>query len=85
MRDWATNGELELAINIGRRVLATDPYRESLQREVMSLLVHDGRRAEALRAYNRLKDLLQDELSIDPMPDTTALYENIRLLAVSSG
>ncbi len=69
----------EDALEIGRRLLATDPARESAQCEVMWLYVLNGQRAQALRQYQEFRDWLKHELDIEPMPETLALYEHIRL------
>ena len=50
---------------------------------MMWLYVQNGERAEALRHYSRCADVLQRELSIAPMPETRALYEEMRGTAVA--
>lgn len=69
----------EDALEIGRRLLAADPARESKQCEVMWLYVLNGQRAQALRQYLEFRRWLKHELDIEPMPETRALYEHIRL------
>ena len=68
----------EDALEIGRRLLAEDPFREAAQCELMWLYVLNGQRARALRQYEEYRELLRDELDIDPMPETLALYDHIR-------
>ena len=68
----------EDALEVGRRLLAEDPFREAAQCEVMWLYVLNGQRAQALRQYKEYRALLRDELDIDPMPETLALYNHIR-------
>ncbi len=50
------------------------PLRESAHRALMAALGAAGNRAEALRAYQRLRRVLADELGIDPSPETDAAY-----------
>jgi DNA-binding SARP family transcriptional activator len=69
----------EDALEVGRWLLAADPARESAQCEVMWLYVLNGQRAQAIRQYQCFRDWLQRELDIDPMPETKALYDHIRL------
>ena len=69
----------EDALEIGRRLLATDPARESAQCEVMWLYVLNGQRAQAVRQYQEFQAWLKLELDIEPMPETRALYDHIRL------
>jgi DNA-binding SARP family transcriptional activator len=77
MQDAAMRGQLERALDFGRRILAVDPLRESVQRDVMHLLVLNGQRVEAIRMYKRLVVLLKSELDIAPMPETERLNNDI--------
>ena len=69
----------EDALEIGRRLLAADPARESSQCEVMWLYVLNGQRVQAIRQYQEFQAWLKCELDIEPMPETQALYDHIRL------
>jgi DNA-binding SARP family transcriptional activator len=77
MRIAANQGYYERALDFGRRVLAVDPLRESVQQDVMLLLLLNGQRVEAIRTYQRLVQKLRSELDIGPMPETVRLYEDI--------
>jgi DNA-binding SARP family transcriptional activator len=77
MRIAAIERKYECALEYGRRILATDSLRESVQRDVMLLLVLNGQRVEAIRTYQRLVGLLRSELNIEPMPETKLLYKDI--------
>ena len=77
MRTAATQGRYESALDYGRQILATDALRESVQRDVMLLLVLNGQRVEAIRAYQRLVTLLRAELGLKPMPETKRLHDDI--------
>jgi DNA-binding SARP family transcriptional activator len=72
------NRQYEDALEIGRRLLAADPARESAQCEVMWLYVLNGQRAQAIRHYQLFRAWLHEELDIEPMPETQALYDHIR-------
>jgi len=69
----------EDALEIGRRLLTADPSREAAQCEVMLLYVVNGQRAQALRQYQEFRSWLKHELDIEPMPETKALYDYIRM------
>ena len=69
----------EEALEIGRRLLAADPARESAQCEVMWLYVLNGQRAQAIRQFQEFRAWLKAELDIEPMPETLVLYDHIRL------
>jgi DNA-binding SARP family transcriptional activator len=77
MRLAARRGRFERALDYGRLVLSADPLRESVQRDLMLLLVLNGQRANAIHTYRRLKAILKSDLCIEPMPDTKRLYQDI--------
>jgi DNA-binding SARP family transcriptional activator len=68
----------EDALDLGRRLLIADPFREAAQGQVMWLYVLNGQRVQALKQYRDYAALLLAELDIEPMPETRALYEHIR-------
>jgi LuxR family maltose regulon positive regulatory protein len=67
----------QTALDVFRRAVNYDPYRESAQRGVMRSLVALRRRVEALRHYNELEHFLQLELGASPTPETETLYQRI--------
>lgn len=71
-------GNYERAIELGRRWLAVDPLREEAHRRLMQLYAWNGARDAALRQYREAVRILDDELGIGPLPETTALYEAIQ-------
>ena len=72
------NSNYEKAIQLAQRQLEIDNLRESSHRQLMEGLARNGRRQEALSHYDKLRQLLQDELAIKPEPDTISLIEAIR-------
>ena len=73
--------EAAIALGDGPRAVAAAedavqraPLRESAHRSLMVALDAAGNRAEALRAYQRLRRSLVEELGIDPSPETDAAY-----------
>lgn len=65
-------GDTDLAIGELEALIAEHPLREDLWALLMKALEQAGRRADALRAYQRAKTVLGDELGVEP---TTALKE----------
>jgi WD40 repeat protein/DNA-binding SARP family transcriptional activator len=63
-------GELEALI-------ARHPWRESLWGLLMLALYREGRQAEALRSYQRVKEILADELGLDPSPELVKLHQRV--------
>lgn len=77
MRAYAIAGRYELGISAARRILAADPFRESVERGLAVLLALNGQRAQAIAELRRWRSLLQDEIGVDPMPETSALERSI--------
>ena len=62
----------------GLETLTTDhPYRERFTALHMLALYRSGRQAEALRAYQRTRLVLGEELGIEPSPEVQALEQAI--------
>lgn len=77
MNDAGLIGDYEQALDYGRQILERDPFRESVQRAVMSLYALNCQRAQAILQFRRLEDQLSTELGITPMAETVTLYESI--------
>ncbi len=77
--DWYQNqGQLDRAIQQSQRRLTLDPLHEPAQQQLMALYAQSGQPAAALRQYEQLCRLLQDELGVPPSPETVQLYEAIK-------
>lgn len=68
------HGEPDVALKLAQEAVAVEPFRETGHQRLMRLLRDQGNRAEALRAYERCRRLLRDELGVNPSPETEALY-----------
>lgn len=66
------------AIGLAWRVLENDQSHEEAYRLLMRAHAHLGERSTALRLYTRCVNVLRDELGVEPMPETTALYNKLR-------
>jgi DNA-binding SARP family transcriptional activator len=76
--------EAELALGGGnhfvielRKLAAQHPFRENFHAQLMMALYRDNRRAEALAAYHHARQILVDQLGIDPGPKLQRLHELI--------
>lgn len=74
--------ELPQAVNCARRLVDLAPFRETGHRILMEALARRGNVAEALRAYDRLRTMLREELGIAPGPAVQEVYR--RLLGVEA-
>jgi DNA-binding SARP family transcriptional activator len=70
-------GEFEQAIEDARRILACDPLREAVHRDLIRLYLDSGQPAAALQQYRACVDVLKGELGIAPMPETSLLLQHI--------
>lgn len=59
------------------RALAFDPLKEDLQRDAIRLHYLAGDRVGAIRRYEQLRDLLDEEMGVPPMAETVALYDAV--------
>ena len=73
------------AIGYGQRLLATDPLREDVAREIAATRYQAGDRAGALAGLEDFVKRLRVELGIDAMPETQALRESILRGAPADG
>ncbi|MFF8732653.1 BTAD domain-containing putative transcriptional regulator [Streptomyces sp. NPDC015171] len=53
------------------------PVRERLRAQLMTALYRCGRQAEALRAYHEGREVLAEELGVDPGPDLAVVYQSL--------
>ena len=65
------------AIRCAERLIARDPLREEYHRLLIRLCQASGDRARAVRAYHVCATTLEDELGIEPAPETRAAYESL--------
>ncbi|GAA3150575.1 hypothetical protein GCM10010521_42800 [Streptomyces rameus] len=81
VEEWA-----EALLSVGRHteaiaaltdMIAKDPLRERLRWLMMLGLHRSGRRAQALAVYRETRQLLQEELGIDPGTDLRRLHQQI--------
>ena len=71
------NDEHSLAIDAAQELVALEPLRESGHRLLIRALSQSGNSAEALRAYERCRRLIAEELGVDPSRQTKAVYESV--------
>ncbi len=78
VRQHQARGAYEQALSHAWRYVELDPWREEAQRQLMLLLAHSGQRSAALAQYETCRQVLADELGVEPEAETTLLYEQIR-------
>ena len=70
-------GESRMGIHYARRLLSIDPLSERAHRHLMRLYAQSGRRTRAMAQFEELRNLLNQELGVEPLAETTALYRTI--------
>ena len=70
----AGGGDWALAVATAEEAVAVEPFRESAHLRLMAAHAGAGNRGEALRAYERARRVLAEELGVDPSPPTQAAY-----------
>ncbi|MBC8075166.1 MAG: hypothetical protein H7Y32_03745, partial [Chloroflexales bacterium] len=66
------------AIAAAQQVLATDELAEDMHRHLIALYAATGDRTAALRQFERCVVALERELGVGPLPETRAVYEDVR-------
>src|SRR4051812_4967874 len=79
---YADRGDNHAALLTARRLVALEPWREEAHRRVMMLLARGGDRAGVVAQYMLCRRTLAEELGVELMEETTALYQ--RLVSGSS-
>ncbi|HEY6568948.1 MAG TPA: AAA family ATPase, partial [Candidatus Limnocylindrales bacterium] len=72
------NGDLATALGAAERRVDLDTLDEGAHRRLMALLARSGDRAAAIRQYRACVAVLERELGVPPLAETTELYEAIR-------
>jgi oligopeptide transport system substrate-binding protein len=70
-------GEYAAAVAYAQQLLTLDPWREEAHRELMRLLALSGQRSAALAQYETCRRVLETELGLEPLEETTALYRRL--------
>lgn len=71
---YAQRGQCQLAVRAAENAIALEPFREKTHQLLMQIHAAAGNPAEALRAYDRCRQLLADELGVAPTAETAALH-----------
>ena len=71
---WLALDQPVSALQAARRVLDLAPFRESAHGRVMECHLAAGDRAEAVRVYDRLRQMLEETMGLSPNEHTEGLY-----------
>ena len=74
---YTKSGQYERGLSCGDRILSRDNTREKVHLQMMHLYFLMGDRQSALAQYRLCAQILKDELNIQPMRETTAIYQQM--------
>ncbi len=75
----SSRAEYVQALKYCRRWLSLDLLNETAHRKLMQLYAFSGQREAALRQYRECVRILETEIGVPPLDETTKLYEEIKL------
>ena len=75
---YAQQGRYRRSISLYQQILARDPYREAVFVRLMLAYYYAGEQVQALRTFERCRQVLVEELDVDPLPSTQSLAARIR-------
>src|SRR5271163_1950948 len=73
------NAKPEVRAAAARRLINFEPTHEAAVRSMMKAFAQMGDRAQAIREFERCRQMLQRMLDLPPSEETTAVYEAIRV------
>ncbi len=76
--DATARAAYETAVTYARQMIRLDPVREEAHRYLMTALALNGQRGAALSHYETCRQIMMDELGVEPAAATSELREQIR-------
>jgi predicted ATPase/DNA-binding SARP family transcriptional activator len=77
-------GAYTVGIRHASKWVQLEPLSEAAHRQMMRLLALGGERSASLAQYHKCREILADELGLDPDSRTSSLYEGIRDGSIST-
>lgn len=74
---YKSTGAYDGAISVAREILDADELRELVHRELIDLYALTGQRPQAILQYKKCTSILEHQLGIRPMVETTRVLERI--------
>jgi DNA-binding SARP family transcriptional activator/predicted ATPase len=75
---YESNSDVARGSEIAWRWAELAPWEEEAHQALMRLLARSGQRGAALARYEACRQILEQELGVEPGPETAALYERVR-------
>ena len=74
---YERRGQSDRTLEFSARQIEIDPYHEPAHRQMIGALVRSDQRSQAILHFNKLKQMLADDLGIPPSPETLDLFASI--------
>ncbi len=74
---FSSDGDISLAIKYAQLYLESEPLSEPMHQQLMKLYAASGERHLALQQYDRCSRLLASNLNVEPLPETTLVYQAV--------
>jgi predicted ATPase/DNA-binding SARP family transcriptional activator len=75
---WMDDARYDEARAVLQRLVYADELNEHAHRQLMTCLARSGERAQAIRVFQRLASVLDEELSVEPEAATLALAQRLQ-------
>ena len=75
---YLRRGEGNAGIPHAQKLLTLDPLRENTHRDLMQLYAIADQRAAAIEQYEKCRQILDEELGVEPEAETITLFEQIK-------
>jgi DNA-binding SARP family transcriptional activator len=77
MKAASARDDIDESVYWAERILEQDPLREDVHRALIEAYDKSGQRVLALRQYDRVRHILEEELNTRPSRETEALYYRV--------
>ncbi|RMG80395.1 MAG: transcriptional regulator [Bacteroidetes bacterium] len=67
------------SIRLTQKALQIDPAWEDAYRIQMAAYLKKGNRPQAIKTYQKCREILDEEFGVEPLPETRRLFEKIRV------
>ncbi|MGH3434498.1 MAG: AfsR/SARP family transcriptional regulator [Thermocrispum sp.] len=81
---WAVEGRHALALDVALEAVRCNPLRESAHRAVIAVHLAEGNLVEAMRSFQRYRDLLVAELGLQPSAELAAMVGHPRQVRLAT-
>ncbi len=75
---YSLDGKPSIAINLCNQIISKDNCREDVHQRLMRCYYKIGKREKAIKQFKKCREILKEELDVEPMNSTVTLYHQIK-------